>query len=418
MKRLTQLILILTMPLTLFSQTHFSSPYSRYGLGELSMSSCSQSFSMGGLSYGFRSSSFINPSNPASFSAFEPQTFNYEGGLSGRLVSQETTNGKATPGHASIQHMLFGFRFNKWWSGSFGLMPFSSVGYKMSDSIVIDSIGTCATTYEGDGGINRLYFGQAFRLSNNLSVGLNINYLFGSIVQTRKALFDSTGFYDTRITNTRFVSDFSLNAGIQYRIIIKDDLSLVLGAVYGFGKNLNATESNLGERIYVGDYGFEYVIDTVSQSPDIKGSMNLPQSIGGGFTLNFGSKFMWGADITLQNWSAFKSFDASDSLSNSMRFSTGLRYQPDANSKIYPKKMTYMLGFKYNQTYLQLRGTQLNDLGISFGVGFPIRRSSLQLGFELGSMGTTDNQLIRERYVKAFIGVSISERWFVKRKYD
>lgn len=418
MKRLTQLILILTMPLSLFSQTHFSSPYSRYGLGELSLGSCSQSFSMGGLSYGFRSSNFINPANPASFSAFDPQTFNYEGGVSGRLVSQKTTSGSATPGHASLQHMLFGFRFNKWWAGSFGLMPFSSVGYKMSDSIVIDSVGKCSTIYEGDGGINRLYFGHAFKLTSNLSIGVNLNYLFGSITQTRKALFDSVGFYDTRITNTRFVSDLSFNAGIQYRIIIKNDLSLVLGAVYGFGKNLNATESNLGERIYVGDYGFEYVIDTVSQSDEIKGSMNLPQSIGGGFTLNFGSKLIWGADVTLQNWSGFTSFGESDSLSNSIKFNTGLRYQPDESSKVYTKKMTYMLGFKYNQTYLQLRGTQLNDLGISFGIGFPIRRSSLQLGFELGSMGTTDNQLIREKYIKAYIGVSISERWFMKRKYD
>jgi hypothetical protein len=40
------------------------------------------------------------------------------------------------------------------------------------------------------------------------------------------------------------------------------------------------------------------------------------------------------------------------------------------------------------------------------------------MGFEFGKRGTTDNNLIEEDYFKFRLSLSLSEKWFVKRRID
>jgi hypothetical protein len=81
--------------------------------------------------------------------------------------------------------------------------------------------------------------------------------------------------------------------------------------------------------------------------------------------------------------------------------------------------MSYRVGIKYINSYLSLFGNDINEYGISFGFGFPIKRSQteLDLSFEIGRRGTTKDGLIQENYVNIIFGVSIDEHWFHKRKY-
>jgi len=99
----------------------------------------------------------------------------------------------------------------------------------------------------------------------------------------------------------------------------------------------------------------------------------------------------------------------------------GGEYTPD-NSSVskYMKKIHYRFGVRYSKTYLQLKNNQLNDYGISFGLGLPLRRSkkNINLGFEIGQRGTTNQNLIKENYGRIIINFAIYERWFFKRKYD
>ena len=89
------------------------------------------------------------------------------------------------------------------------------------------------------------------------------------------------------------------------------------------------------------------------------------------------------------------------------------------NYNNYLARIHYRLGFMYGQTYLHLRGQNLNEYAITFGFGLPLRgmRTMLNLGAQYGVRGTTSQQLIRESYFKIVVGFSIYERWFVKRKY-
>jgi hypothetical protein len=64
---------------------------------------------------------------------------------------------------------------------------------------------------------------------------------------------------------------------------------------------------------------------------------------------------------------------------------------------------------------------------MTFGVSVPLLSSRslsrLNLAFELGKLGTTNNGLIEDNYFKCLIGFSLApdakyDRWFRKRKYD
>jgi hypothetical protein len=73
----------------------------------------------------------------------------------------------------------------------------------------------------------------------------------------------------------------------------------------------------------------------------------------------------------------------------------------------------------YQGTYLSLRGKQLSEYSVSLGFGFPLKsiRTMVNLGAQVGTRGTTAENLIRETYFKFILGFSIHEKWFVKKKY-
>ena len=85
----------------------------------------------------------------------------------------------------------------------------------------------------------------------------------------------------------------------------------------------------------------------------------------------------------------------------------------------YFRKVTYRAGFHYDQTFFNIYGTSINKYGISFGFGFPIPRAmtSLNVALDFGKMGTVDNSLIQESYFNISLGISLHDRWFVKRRY-
>ncbi|PLW94616.1 MAG: hypothetical protein C0592_02205 [Marinilabiliales bacterium] len=429
MKKLVSAATLLLTLISVSAQTLIESPYSRYGLGEINTNTNAHYFSMGGTSIGFRSPFQINTANPASYSAFDSLAFLFTGGFIGQYSMQESDGAKAYPVSISFNSFAFGFRLAPFWGTAFGLQPYSSVGYEMSSSHELDSVSSYNAVYSGSGGLNKVWWGNSFKLLPGLSIGANTSYLFGTIERERKIVFDSAGFYNTKNTVSRFINDFSFDAGLQYQFIIKRDTGalnnhtwLTLGAVAGLPGSLHASEDNLTQRYWVYG-GADYVIDTISVINNVEGEVSLPLYYGAGIAIN-NRKWTLGADFRMQDWSSYEAFGESDSLQNSMSLSIGGSLIPD-NSSIakYYKKITYMAGFHYDKTYLQLRGTQLTKIGISFGMVLPLKpvyqnRSSIKLGFEVGQMGTTDQSLIKEQYFRFVFGINIKEHWFEKRRYN
>ena len=190
------------------AQSYVVSPYSRYGLGELQTNSEPISFSMGGVTSAFRNTYSVNPYNPASFTSFLhdkdsiPMVFN--GGFKGNYSMQENQNQSTKQFAGALNSMSFGFKAAKKWAMAFGLQPFSSVGYNIITSDKMDSINY-KLKYEGTGGFNKFWLGNAVEFFNSLSLGFNVSYVFGSLNSIRRVVFDTVGYYNSKTIASRYV---------------------------------------------------------------------------------------------------------------------------------------------------------------------------------------------------------------------
>jgi len=275
--------------------------------------------------------------------------------------------------------------------------------------------------YVGSGGINRFYWGNAFRITKNLSFGINASYLFGSMIREALVLFpDSVNSMNFQVGYYVTMNDLYFNAGLQYRAKLKNDLFLTVGAVFSPTSGMSAKTDVLAETFLVNSSSGEEIKDTLFMAEALKGKIVVPMMAGGGLALEKPDQWMVGLDYRWQNWANFSAFEMSDSLVNSWQISAGGEIIPKIdNYNNYLARIRYRLGFSFSKTYLHLRNTDLNEYAISIGFGLPLRgvKTMLNLGAQFGSRGTTQQNLIQESYFKFVIGFTIYERWFLKRKY-
>lgn len=414
-------ILIICLLGTSNAQNRISSPYSRFGFGDLMLNQHSSMMPMGGIYNAYSSNLHINPFNPASYIGLDSMSFVFETGVSGISSTLKTQSLSQDADYLSLSNLLFGFQIKNWWKGSFGLIPYSSVGYQIIDKQTEPFIGNVNYQYEGKGGLNQLYIGNAFKIGKKLAVGFNTNLLFGSIERYKSVYFpDTSTLFNTRVTNTITVKSLTFNVGMQYKTPINNDYTLTFGATGQLPMSLNAHRDQLAYSFYESTSGLVYPIDTIESIQNEKGTIKLPAGFGVGFVIERNQHWLIGADFNYKSWSDYESFGIKDSLKDSWNIAVGGEIKPNPFSKNYFGRVTYRAGFRYNTTYLQIKNNQLNEFGISFGLGLPLRKSksTVNLGVEFGKRGTTDNNLIEENFIRFTIGFSAYDIWFVKRKYD
>jgi long-subunit fatty acid transport protein len=418
--RLPVIFCALFLSLTLFSQIRIASPYSRFGIGDLSDNNNAWNMSMGQLGIGLRSPNHVNYINPASYTAFDSLSFVFEGGFNGQFVSLSSNSQTTNRNYASLGYLLFGMPVNKWWKTSLGLIPYSDVGYNVENEASYTATGRIVRIYAGSGGINRLYWGNAFQLFKDFSVGANVSYLFGSMKREAIVMFpDSAYAMNFRENYYITMNDLYFNFGVQYRKKIKNDIFLNLGAVYAPSLSMSAKTDILANTFLVSS-STESPRDTLVNKEGSKGRIIIPMLAGGGFSFEKTDKWMVGLDYQWQNWEKFRAFDLSDSLVNSWHVSVGGEIIPNIdNYNNFLARMHYRMGFTYHKTYLRLRDQNINEYAFSVGVGIPLRgmKTMLNLGAEYGSRGNATQNLIHESFFKVVVGFSIYERWFVKHKY-
>jgi hypothetical protein len=377
---------------------------------------------MGGISYAYRDSRGINMVNPASYSSFDTSHFLFEVGITSNFSQLKTAKQtQKYTNHSSLGYILLGSPITKWCFLSIGAKPFSESGYRVTANDTVQDIGNVSMIYDGSGGINQVYVGTAFKFLKKFSVGVNFSYLFGTTHKNRAVYFPGSYTFNTRVQNSYTVSDIFFNYGFQYFQKIKDKYEICAGLTFSMPTKLKAERNYLAERFTSSSTGIEVIQDTVQYNFKEKGNIEFPLIIGAGLTFKKGQDWMFGADITYGNWQKFKNFGVSDSLNDNLQISIGGQITPKYNAvSNYLKRVTYRFGFRYNDTYLGLKGNNLKEYGISFGFGFPIAKSksSINLAFELGKMGTTNYNLVQSNFGRITLGVSIKEEWFFKRKLE
>jgi hypothetical protein len=411
-----------------FAQNQISSPYSRYGVGVLNNTTNSTLSSMGGVSYAMQSRDYINFRNPASYVAFDSLTFVGDIAFNVQTTYLKTTalNQKGTIGR--IGYITIGLPITKHWRTSVGFIPFSDRGYNITDSRNLEDIGIVNYNYVGEGGLMQLYWGNAFKLCKGLSFGLNVSYLFGTLSSIRYEEFEGDFYYNYRIAQSDLVDGIYLQAGLQYKVNIGEFHKLGLGAVYENSAYVWMKRNLLVNR-YTNQYSSVNTYDTAYSVLNQKGSMRIPQSVGGGLSYSYKDKLLVGVDVTWQNWQNYSIklknssvVSSVDSLKNAIIVQAGLQFIPDPNSGKFGKNIALRVGAHYSTGYIQIDNTPISEFSVRAGIGLPFRtyntRCSLNLMLEYGRTGSLRNDLIRQDYFKIELNLILVERWYQRVKLE
>jgi len=421
MKAIKSFVLLMVVVLAwipaLRGQVNYSSPYSRFGLGDLYQPVNASNGAMGGLKYGIRSPFLVNPSNPASYTAFNLNNVVFDAVLAGSVVRMDAGEKSRDDGHFNLSSLSFGIPLNKKLAAALGFLPYSSVSYAISDPAVHPDFGGYNTIFEGTGGLSRVFGGMAWQITDGLSAGANLNYFFGSLNYLQTVTFDSIHFINIRSERSRVFNDFTWDAGLQYKHVLnkEKEISLVAGLSGGMPSPLSLREDLLVETFRYSGTGVVIAKDTVSWTRGEKGEAKIPLHLAGGLSLQRGDRWMMGADVSFQDWSSYEAFGINDSLTQSYQVALGGQYRYNS---IYLRG-----GLRYHQTYLNIRDNRLNEFGISFGVSVPVYNkaystSLLSIGLEVGQRGTTEAALIRERFGRVWLSFTMNQdRWFKRREY-
>jgi hypothetical protein len=417
------IVLLLVAGQILIAQTRIGSPYSRFGLGDINRNSSIVLMGMGGTSMAYSSPYYINVANPASYGAFDTTSFVFDGSVYGKFSTLKTDVASQKTNYASLGSLLFGFPLAKWWKTSLGLLPMTTMGYKIADTQIDTIVGKSKSEYEGSGGLSQVYWGNAFRLHKNLYVGVNMSFIFGPLDKVQAITFpDSLYYYGIKIKTETYVQDLLFNYGLLYHKSYNGDHFFAAGLTFSNSQKLTVTDDVLSTT-FVRNYSLniDSPVDTVFYLPRTTGTIKLPSSIGLGISIGRTDRWLSAIDFKMQDWSKFRYYNETNSLKNSFDFSAGTQYKPAfADVGSYLKRMQYRAGFRYSQTYLELRNTQINEFAVSVGLGLPLRKtkSTFNLAAEFGRRGTSNNGLIQDNFVRLSFGVSFVERWFLQRKYD
>ena len=154
------------------------------------------------------------------------------------------------------------------------------------------------------------------------------------------------------------------------------------------------------------------------------GDMVYPASYGVGIALNHNDRWIISADYGESKWSQYRLFGETDKVQDSWRFNMGAQIIPNGlNPKSYWGRVAYRAGFMVGRDYIKVDG-DLPVYTISFGAGLPMRKANytnqftvIQTAFEIGQRGNNSN-IIKENFFRFSLGLTLSDVWFQKRKYE
>ncbi len=486
-------------------------PYSRYGLGILSQNTFAHNTGMGGTNIALRSDStmpiFINAGNPASYAFIRMSALELGGNF---VYSQfKSANSSLTKWNSNFSYGALGFPIRRNGGVCFGVMPYSEVGYETSENKSQTGVGNINYQYQGLGGINKLFGGYgilpfrkrltkfrtkhlyipdsmrvlgheqymrrelATKLVNDLSLGFNVNYIFGSTTNLTRVVYPNSLLYNNTFRErTLNIADVTGNFGaqtaltidsvrnhrgrrIQYKDLenrlkkqeitkeeydkLRDSLSHQpihrramterVKFTFGFFMNLNndlkAKYNNTVFNYVLNGSGQEIVVDTVIYTMNYKTKVSMPLEQGFGIGFKKGERLNLVADFAISNWQNFKAINDQGVYKKNYRVSAGMNYVPDkyaAGNNAYLKRINYRLGASYQTGYVSINGLNVSDYYVSAGIGLPVgigRQSSMvNVSAQYGVLGTSDPSLLKQNYWRINFGFTFCDRWFQKYRYD
>lgn len=433
MKKLLITVCMAVTSMAVLAQSGTNSPYSQYGLGVLGEQSGGFNRGMNGLGIGFHEHNQINTSNPASYASIDSLSFIFDAGIAGQITNFSENGVKLNANNANFEYVTAGFRLAKHLGVSFGVLPFSNIGYSYSNTGKLNNSETgSSTTYEnvyyGTGGLHQVYLGFGWMPFKGLAIGVNGSYLWGNY--TRSVINSYSDSYVNTLSKyyTADVNSYKLDFGLQYTLKLSKKDNLTIGLTYGLGHKLGADP----ECKVISTNAQTGVADTALFVA--KDGLELPTTYGVGLMWNRSNCWKIGADYVLQKWSSVVSpeyltvngktdYVVSKNLySDRHKITVGGEFCPQENSRNFFKRVHYRLGASYATNYLKISGQDgPKEYGVSAGFGIPImngynNRSLLNISAQW--VRQDSKKFITENSFRINIGLTFNERWFAKWKME
>lgn len=412
------------------AQSGTNSPYSQYGLGQLSEQTSGFNRGMNGLGLGFREHNQVNYINPASYSSIDSLTFIFDAGLSGQVTNFSENGQKKNANNADFEYAVAAFRASKHLGVSLGIIPFTNIGYNYSISGYLngDKSTTFTNTYNGSGGMHQIYLGAGWEFVKGLSIGANVSYIWGDIDRSVVNSY-SDGYINTLSKYyTATISSYRIDFGLQYTLPLNKKNSLTLGLTYGLGHKLNSDPSCM----VISTNTTTAVADTTSFT--VNNGLEIPTSFGAGLTWNNNNKLKLGADFTYQKWGDTKfpvykvindvpSYSLSDEYySDRYKLTIGGEFCNNETSRNFIDRIRFRAGASYASSYYKVNGQDGPDeISVSVGFGIPIvnaynNRSILNISGQW--VRSEAPGMLKENTFRINIGITFNERWFMKWKVE
>ena len=455
-------VLFICFSITSFSQEN--SPFSRYGIGDIYPQQNITSRAMGGISSTVTSTQFINTANPASYSSLGLVTYDFALTIDSRTLLSKTPVERYGSVNFLPSYLTLGMPLTKPGNRNgaslvFGLRPSTRINYSVQEGnrIPYDSLGvtdSLNSLHEGNGGLNQVFFGLGKvwkgkkNPNNSFSIGFNAGYEWGSKDISNKVHFpsDSTyqNWYSSNSTDSTSFWGFFLNPGVMASFTVaestnqitklKNSYVLVVGGSGMLAQNLKASKDITRETFSYKADGRITPIDSVLKTDGIAGKINIPYSINGGIMLNklvsngpFSVK-QWGIGVeyNFTPWSKYLDYGMPDKVEDSWFIRGGVEFCPNPiNGKGIVSTGTYRFGYYNGRDYQNADGNGYKINAFTFGYSFNLRKyhsydrqyTMINTAVEFGKRGSSVNN-VTENFFKLSLGLSLSDIWFVKRKYD
>ena len=428
MNKILASFVLATMTTSAFAQSNTNSPYSQFGLGDLTDQSVGFNKGMNGVGLAMRRGNEVNPMNPASYSAVDSLTMLFDAGLSGQITKYKENGTKMNGKSGGFDYVVGQFRAFKGVGITFGVLPYSNIGYNYSQSEYLNdaNITKMTTTNKGDGGMHQLFIGTGIRLFKPLSIGANLSYFWGDYNRSITSSSSASNVSALQMLYTSDISSYKLDLGMQIEVPLSKLDNITLGATWTPGHSLKADAKcsviNSNSTISKADTTAYKLADALS----------IPTSFGFGLAYNHGQQFRMGADFTMQKWGSvdYPSFDSqaktytlkSGLLKDNYRVNVGAEWTPRPMGRKFLQRVRYRVGVGMATPYYYINGKEgPKELSASIGFGIPIMngyngRSMLNISGQV--VNRSADNMIKDTMLRLNIGLTFNERWFAKWKVE
>ena len=435
MKKIIAAVFLAGLTVQVSAQSGTNSPYSQYGLGALASQATGFNRGMNGLAYGFHEHNQVNYMNPASYASVDSLSFIFDAGVSLQLTNFDENGNKVNAHNADIEYVAASFRAFKHVGVSFGILPYSNVGYNFSNTQNVNAFpstsspnATYSNIYSGNGGLHMVYLGAGWEPFKGIAFGANISYLWGTLNRSSTNTY-SDSYVNTLSKNyTAQVKSYKVDLGAQFTCPINKKNELTLGLAYSLGHNLGAEpECNI-----ISTNSQTSVSDTTRYV--VSKAFEIPQTFGVGLMWNYNNRLKFGVDYQMQKWVKIQypqlitingktSYSLVDGqFTDRQKLTVGGDYCKGERYRGFFSRMHYRGGVSYATPYLRINGQEgPRELSASFGVGIPIingynNRSMLNISAEWVNQKAVG--LIKENTFRINVGLTFNERWFAKFKVE